>query len=101
MAYTIKTVDDFYLVESDDDKTNRLVIEPRENEVYFAVEFKNEHDEYIYQNKELEKVIEQGTYNMLLEKIEPTFLVSTKDLPSMLIEIAYLIQGEAKHGKSI
>lgn len=98
MGYTIKSVDGFYLVESDTDKTNRLVIDGRGDNTFIGVEFKNSADDYIYGNKELEKVIESGTYNMMLEKLETSVLFKTDDLHDALIELSKMMRSEKVNG---
>lgn len=101
MAYTIKQVDDLYLIESDRDKTNRLIIDMRDGDTFVGIEFKNEFDEYIYSEKRLERTVEKGTYNMFLEEVEANVLFTTKDLPSALVELAYIIERDVEYGKSI
>lgn len=101
MAYTIKQVDDLYLIESDRDKTNRLIIDMRDDDTFIGIEFKNEFDEYIYSEKMLEKTVEKGTYNMFLEEVEANVLFTTKDLPSVLVELAYIIERDVEYDESI
>lgn len=101
MGYTTKRIDDIYLIESDKDKTNRLIIDMRGDDSFIGIEFKNSADEHIYSNTELEEVIKTGTYNMFLEAVETNVLFNTKDLPSALVELAYIIERDVEYGKSI
>ncbi|MGL4581696.1 MAG: hypothetical protein ACRCVU_01805 [Flavobacterium sp.] len=96
VGYVIKTDEKNaqYLVETD--RETRLIIRPHEkNKSWIGVEYKDKSDCLLSEWKDYTP-LSQDTLNDAINGLDVAIVLETKDLPSMLRELAKVIE-EGKH----